>query len=485
VTTQRFEGRFEYVPGDTAPDTHLLRGVDTTTGEPVAIAPRSSAWEHDVVTEAIARRVATVRSQLLARVVHAGPGVVFAAPPPAAPRRDLRDRSTEAAAELTVQACEVAAALHAAGVARLPFSDRNPRIALAQGEPFVHWIVPARDMGRPLFVLPGSQGRFLTEQQVEMAALLADPVRHDLWGLVHFFFVLHPAPDERAPGALGALVAMLRAPSCLPSDVRSLAHLVALTSAASGELVARADAIPAIRSVPPLGIDWDAVIAEGEALLARHEEETRPKRSGTAIVRPFKDGRLQTMLADAYHQRACGAFQDGDRAAALRDAQRAVALEGEWLPYQTTCAVILDGLGRTREARRLLGGGHPRGEPERSRTPEDARFYATRGLVCLRLRRFKEAVRDLDLAFDVAPTAFHAHALGAARYALGDIAGAAEVEARSVELEPANARYRWALVISLHKLGRDAEARTHAEEILAREPKNTAHRDRFARLFGG
>jgi hypothetical protein len=47
------------------------------------------------------------------------------------------------------------------------------------------------------------------------------------------------------------------------------------------------------------------------------------------------------------------------------------------------------------------------------------------------------------------------------------------------------ARYRWALVLSLRKLGRDGEARRHTEEILARAPEDAAHRERFARLFPG
>jgi Flp pilus assembly protein TadD len=75
------------------------------------------------------------------------------------------------------------------------------------------------------------------------------------------------------------------------------------------------------------------------------------------------------------------------------------------------------------------------------------------------------------------------HCLGAALYACGDVAAAAEVEARSVELEPGNARYRWALVISLRKLGRAREAQAQAERILALEPAVAAHRARFERLF--
>lgn len=98
---------------------------------------------------------------------------------------------------------------------------------------------------------------------------------------------------------------------------------------------------------------------------------------------------------------------------------------------------------------------------------------------------FAAAERDLRRAMELAPTALHAHTLGAARYALGDFAAAAEAEAQSVALEPGTTRYRWALVGSLRKLGRDTEAREHALTILAQEPSAAAHRERFERLFQG
>lgn len=83
------------------------------------------------------------------------------------------------------------------------------------------------------------------------------------------------------------------------------------------------------------------------------------------------------------------------------------------------------------------------------------------------------------------PTALSAHGLGAVLYASGDVEAAAEVELRSVQMEPANTRYRWALVASLRKLGREKEAREHAARTLEIEPDVPAHRERFGRLFGG
>ncbi len=300
--------------------------------------------------------------------------------------------------------------------------------------------------------------------------MLADPVKRDLWGLVHFFFTF-----ARGGPATEDLEDMRRAPARLPADVASLA-LAFVETAPSPERLARARAIPAVTTPPPLGIDWDAVIAEGESLLAAGDH---------GVAEP---------LADACHQRASRAWAAGDRAAALPDAERAVALDGDWTPYRTTCAVILLGLGRPREALRVLDsafeetsaarGKRSRARAEDLRLPADARFHATGGLAALALGEHADAVRRLEMAFAMEPSAPHAHALGAARYAAGDIAGAAEVELRSVTLEPDDARYRWALVTSLRKLGRDAEARLHTEEILAGEPASAAHRERFARLFG-
>jgi Flp pilus assembly protein TadD len=104
-------------------------------------------------------------------------------------------------------------------------------------------------------------------------------------------------------------------------------------------------------------------------------------------------------------------------------------------------------------------------------------------MIAFREGRIDASERDLRRAMELDPTALHAHCLGAALHARGDVAGAAQFEARSVELEPWNARYRWALIMSLRKLGRDGEAREQAELILEMEPGVAAHRERFARFF--
>src|SRR5262249_54093333 len=151
-------------------------------------------------------------------VLHAGPGVVHAAPPPAFQRGQLIDLRPAEIAELALQACEVAAALHAAGVAGLPFTDWNPRLARDEGSgrPFVHWMVPVRSMGPPLFTYPLPSARRFgppftpVEEPPEGVELLADPVKHDLWGLVHFFFTLLPeAALAQLLGAVGRFLGLM------------------------------------------------------------------------------------------------------------------------------------------------------------------------------------------------------------------------------------------------------------------------------------
>jgi hypothetical protein len=69
-------------------------------------------------------------------------------------------------------------------------------------------------------------------------------------------------------------------------------------------------------------------------------------------------------------------------------------------------------------------------------------------MIALRQGDPSAAERDLASALDgdlpAADAALYAHGLGAARYARGDFAAAAEAEARSVALAPDNPRYRWA-----------------------------------------
>ncbi len=433
-----------------------------------------------------------MRSRSLARVLHAGPGVVLAVPPPAvspstlralgAPDSELALRARQVAAELALQACEVAAALHAVGVAGLPFDERNPRLAFDEGgRPFVHWLVPAKPLGDPLFTYsphPRRLPRFLkpAEGARRGIEMLADPVKPRSPGgsrslLLHL--------RARRPGRTEALEdkCAARPRACRPTWPRSPFAFV--ETAPNPNRLARARAIPAVTALPPLGIDWDTVIAEGDSLLAAGDR---------GVAEP---------LADACHQRASRAWAAGGSApprSPTRNAPSRSTATGPrtgppapsscwgWVvPARRSACSTAPSKNPPRPAANALG--RPRRISVcRSPTPAST---PPGGLAALALGEHAEAVRRLEMAVRDGCRARLMRMPSAPRGTpWGDVAGAAESELRSVALEPGNARYRWALVTSLRQLGRDAEARLHAEEILTGEPASTAHRERFARLFG-
>ncbi len=520
-----------------------LRGVDRQTGAPVLIEPRGDffQWVSDVEREAAARCAGSLGSPYLAAVLHAGPGVVYAEPPPGLPRGTS---STAEAAELALQACEAAASLHAAGVGNLCFDARNLRVTGPAERRRIVWIVP----GAPALAALADATRPSDLVQARSAVGLGgDPVRGAAWGIVDFFASLLPASTlNRSPdGALLAVTDKRRVVDDLPGDVAALARLLLPFLPPSPSLLARVAAIPSVTALARLPLDWDAIIADGAAALA--------------AVDPRHRDYLALPLAAAYHQRASRTWASGDPAAALADVERAVALDGASLPIATTRAVLLDTLGRGAEARRVIDAAlgdlpaphaGPYLDAAAASPAARARAHGTRGMIALRAGAVAEAEVDLCRALDgwpgaaahgATPThqsasayfdrqrcpgcgwmgqganfcnmcgaalgtapmagastpvlaggpctpaageaALYAHALGAARYARGDFNGAAEAEALSIALEPSIARYRWALVGSLRKLGRDREARQQAEAIVASEPQVAAHRARFERLF--
>jgi tetratricopeptide (TPR) repeat protein len=283
-------------------------------------------------------------------------------------------------------------------------------------------------------------------------------------------------------------------------------------------------ALPDVSILRPLSLDPNVWIDEDKA---------SPEASSARNRREH----LTLALAAAYHQRASRLWAARDFTGALRDVERAIELDPV-LPYHTTRAVLLDALGRRADAyreidtalmtflaiadalRRITAAAksgvstHWKNTPVRVETerltrmlgdvprlrveellwrahtrespltdPEMARAHATRGMIAFRAGSLEQARDDLRRAMDLHESAFHAHALGAVLYARGEVAAAAEAEERSVDLEPGNTRYRWALIMSLRKLGRDREARDHALWILDSAADPTAHRERFARLF--
>jgi tetratricopeptide (TPR) repeat protein len=476
-----------------------LRGVDCETGAPVLIEPRGPdhTWQESLVHDAMARLAAALASPYLVPVLHVGPGVVYfrdrvdngrsiiakdwyagpgvvrAEPPPGLARGAF---TVPEAATLALQACTVAASLHAVGVGALFFDPDNLRITGGPGAYRIAWLVPGVAELELLESLSREKQRGRSSPP---ASRTRHPVRDAVRGAVGFFRSLLPAGSP-IPAPIDA------APEHC-ADMAGLARLLLSLAAPSPALAAAVEDMPTVQELPPLPLDWDAIIAEGEALLLAADEYDRE------YVAP--------PLAAAYHQRASRTAAGGDPAVALRDAERAAELD-PILPHATTRAVLLDRLGRHAEAREALD--RALSAPPESRdhmapfaeTPADsaaaardrARALGVRGTIALRRGEASAAEPDLLAALGAelpgAEAALYAHGLGAARYARGDFAGAAEAETRSVTLAPENTRYRWALVGSLRKLGRHRDARAHAESILAREPDAAEHRARFARLFG-
>jgi tetratricopeptide (TPR) repeat protein len=464
-----------FVPPD---DSQIwLRGLDRATGARVIIEPRrSSSWTYEMRQETVARLVMSAEFPFAARVVHVWPGVVYSEPPPGRARKSF---SPGEAAALALELCEATVRLHAAGITELCFDHFNLRVVDHGARYGIHWLVPGsaeldslvRDDIRPIKVFHG-----------RTRAILLDAV-----GILDFFFAMN-AEDPESSSASAEVRALWRLRDRLgsgehlgvgfPPDVAALARLFLPIASVPAEAADRVMAMPSIQSLPPLRFDWDQVISDGHAELASKYCTAREE--------------ITLALAAAHHQRASRAWIAGDRASALADAEQAVALDGEWLPHTTTQAVILDALGRSEEAPRSLDEALERAVEEKrehrlwpvDERREVSRAYAARGMIAFRRGALAEAERDLRRAIDLHPSALYAHCHGAALYALGDTEGAAVAEARSVELCPTNARYRWALVGSLRKLGRHAEALAHAEAIVAMEPGNSSHMDKLAILSG-
>ncbi|WAS96824.1 tetratricopeptide repeat protein [Nannocystis punicea] len=493
--------------------------VDRRTGDRVRVLERLPEefwqWAASMWAEAVARHVVAAASPHTVPILHVGQGVVFAEPPPAVARPRLPPAQAAACA---LAACEVVARLHAIGCGGeggrtahgrldfdmpmpIDFGRHNLRMTQRSGEWTIAWLVPShRELAdlddAPPETDPDALARDLEDRiagsVTDEAADLppqydphSDPIAGDLARLAGFYLSL--APPARGQPAIVDAVRRLAAGEPVVRDVAGLARLLQGLAPAASDWDARIAALPVVDVLPLPALDWDRVIAAGEARLP----ELVPRQRAYVVL----------PLAVAYHRRATlrAAAAPTD---ALRDAGRAAELD-PITPYHVTRAVLLDRLGRRDEARAAIALAFA--TPEWTSAPtvevdeirllnagevvlgdrERARAHATRGTIALRDGDLALAENDLRRALDLDLTAAHAHALGAVLYAGGDLAGAAALEARAVELEPASARYRWDLVVSLHRLGRRDEALVHARELEALEAGDPNGRARRIRLLNG
>lgn len=457
-----------------AEDELWVRAVDRVTGEAVRFVPRSDRmfWGDDLRREAAARVVMQLGLAGVVPVLHAGPGVVYAEAPEAGwPRLS----STDAAA-CTISACEAAELLLAAGVDRELHVGPGLLRVLGGGE--VAWVVPGvTSLAAVEAHSPGFDhaGREAHERMVAGAFGARprtwdwrdDAVARVVWELAGMFFTLAGEQALVADERLAALAQVY-----LGKDsglcVAELAALLVPLTAAPELWAERVDKLPHVRVPPRLVMDWDRIVADGEALMAAPAGDTYSARHPQYVTIP---------LAEAYHQRACVAVNCGEYDSALIEATKAV----EWDPtvgHRTTRAVILDALGRLAEARAEIDAAfatpplvesddwyHGPLAPE-----EEARVHSVRGTIALREGTLAQAEVDLRRAWELEPTVARISAYGAVLYALGRIEEAAKVEAMAVAAAPEDAGVRWALVVSLVRLGRVAEAQGHARELLRLAP---------------
>lgn len=495
-------GRFELLE-DAHERTAEVRAVDRVTGRPVRwVPPFPRDRVHTSDLENLARDLMALQLAAVVPILHVGPGIVTDEPPPLLPRPrlDLAD-----AADCVLQACEVLAHMHALGLEhlewwelRLTRHDDGWRIAW----PIPRWSTPmtftvhggSDSSGSPepllsdcdfaaLFSRPQIPDTPLSAALRTLATRLMRPVppKFPVSGIT-------PRPTEPSLRPLKEFFIGLLGPGStsaakLPDgldaarDVVAFARLVAPLVATPAAWARRIDALPVVRSLPRRRRDLDALVDHHEARIAQSAE---------------KQVALDT--AGALHQRACHAFAGGAAPVALADAERAVRLD-PCVDYRVTRAVILDHVGRGAEARTeiaatikhastrtLLAAGEETFEnPDKVVSRRElGRALTTAGLFMLHDDDVVLAERALRLALTVRPTAAAAHALGSALYRQGNTAGAAEFESLSVERAPNDPRYRWALVISLVRLGRLAEAREHADIVLRQDQR---YRERCDRLF--
>lgn len=461
--------------------------LDRETGASVRVVPRQGRmlWGDDVGREAAARVVMRMGLPGVVPVLHAGPGVVYAEPGvgPGWPELGLG-----AAAVCVVKACEVAARLNAAGLGHLPVGPSHVRVPRG-GD--IAWILPAvQTLAVVDMHTVGSRDKDREVQERAIAEAFGGAVNQErwsreaalptVWDLAWMFFIL--AWDEAiVAGERVAAVARVVLERPLEVSAAELAGLLVPLTPEPAVWAERVAALPVVRTPPRLPLDWDLVIADGEAVRATPAENMFLERHPQYVTVP---------LAGAYHQRASVAFNNCAYAEALVDATRAVELD-DTVGYRTTRAVILDALGRGEEARAEIDAAfatpplRPSGDWYRGAlaTDEEARVYAARGVIGLRARGFAEAEADLRRAWELQPTAARAGALGAALYGLGRVDEAVVLEAIAVAAAPEDAGLRWGLIVSLVRLGRTDEARGHAEVLLRVAPG--VFDERVGRALGG
>ncbi|MRG98622.1 hypothetical protein [Polyangium spumosum] len=398
-------------------DEFWLHGSDRQSGARVLVHPRSYpyTWTDDLATEAVARTVQSLALPYTVPVLHVGPGIVFAEPPPVRPWPSL---GIEAAATCALQTCEVAAHLHARGCGPLLFGPSHLRLVEKDGHWQIRWLVP----GFEAVDMYEARAKDHERERAHSRLLGSSAsIERDV-GLIAGFFVsllaAVPPPEEildPAPREAFRTLRRIREEGPEAAGVKDAASLAGIFAVLARVPSTRIQGFPVVRALPRVFPDWDIVITDGEELL----------KPGSL---PRDDrGYVKLPLATAYHQRASRAWARGEHEAALADVERALELDDR-APYHTTRAVLLDTLHRRAEAiaaiamaftmdaeakERGIWNNYERSGRGNAKDVERARAYLTRGLLVLRAGSLDEAEADVRRADELAPSALSKRALAA------------------------------------------------------------------------
>jgi hypothetical protein len=273
--------------GSTLPaeDELWLRVVERESGAVGRLCPRGERywWAKEVAREALARRVLVAKIPWTVPLMHVGPGIVHAEPPPVIERPTL---SLGAAAECALMACEVVVrtrALRCNGDGDcVYFGPRNLRVIEADGRWRIAWLVPGI---AELAVLDRLAARAKQQGKDHSAAdtTPAGEVR-DL------FFSLLPAAARGARPELRALAARHGDGR---DDVVSLAASFLALLDTPGEWTDRVAELAAIAGGPPAEQDWDFIPPRAGG--HRQEAELEVEATNRSPLSPGRDGPLSSV----------------------------------------------------------------------------------------------------------------------------------------------------------------------------------------------
>lgn len=244
-----------------------LRGVEVATGEPVLIEP--SDPDAAFSAHSLVRRPPPHGVEVLSIIDRY---IMYSAPPAGVPRGGF---SRSEAAELTLQACETVADLHARGHKDLAFDPLNLRVVRDHDRAVVHWLVPGALDLQDLADHGDGDGLISTAKFAwgrSGGAIIKSHICH----LVSFFFALQPAGSRflgKEPEAV-ALERIRRNPDGpTPPDVATLARLLGALIPDPPGLAYRIASLP---SVMGLGVPGDRQQHLGEPRLEGLHNPLKP-----------------------------------------------------------------------------------------------------------------------------------------------------------------------------------------------------------------